>query len=241
VDPTRTADEGGRACNEPGPGAISPVMSAFVPLADLVPGACIGCDVRLPPTCNDTTLCPACAAASPLFTPEERRARGVWAVAAFTGPLAAAYARYKDAGELRGLPAFARLLATAPPLRARGVYDAVTAVPAFAVRRFVRGFDPAGALARAAVAAAGFDAPWLRGLRRAKRWGRRQRGLRAAERRRNVQAGFVVRDAAAVAGARLLLVDDVVTTGATLAAARRALLDAGAAAVDRLALFRADL
>jgi predicted amidophosphoribosyltransferase len=43
-----------------------------------------------------------------------------------------------------------------------------------------------------------------------------------------------------VAGLRLLLVDDVVTSGGTLAECRRALMDAGAAAVHAVAAARAE-
>lgn len=67
-----------------------------------------------------------------------------------------------------------------------------------------------------------------------------QVGLGRDERARNMRGAFVVPDSkkAAVAGRRPILVDDVLTTGATLEAATRALLTAGAAAVDVLTLAR---
>ncbi len=70
-------------------------------------------------------------------------------------------------------------------------------------------------------------------LRRAKRT-ESQAGKSASGRRRNVAGAFKVVEAQKrrIAGRRVLLVDDVLTTGATAEACARALLAAGAAAVD---------
>jgi ComF family protein len=65
-----------------------------------------------------------------------------------------------------------------------------------------------------------------------------QTGLSAADRRRNVAGAFAVRRRAAVAGRRVVLVDDVFTTGATALACARALHDAGAGAVRVLTVAR---
>lgn len=67
-----------------------------------------------------------------------------------------------------------------------------------------------------------------------------QVGLGRDERARNMRGAFVVpvSKKAALAGRRPILVDDVLTTGATLEAATRALLAAGAVAVDVLTLAR---
>lgn len=65
-----------------------------------------------------------------------------------------------------------------------------------------------------------------------------QVGLTRAERARNMQGAFRVRAAAAIAGRRLVLIDDVLTTGATVEACARSLLRAGAAEVDVLVLAR---
>lgn len=67
-----------------------------------------------------------------------------------------------------------------------------------------------------------------------------QVGLGADERERNVRGAFRVRqeEKQQVAGRRVLLVDDVYTTGATVRAATRALMRAGATAVDVLVFAR---
>ncbi|MDI3469264.1 MAG: ComF family protein [Pseudolabrys sp.] len=67
-----------------------------------------------------------------------------------------------------------------------------------------------------------------------------QVGLTKTQRAENVQGVFRVTDEgkAAIAGRRLILVDDVLTSGATVDACARALLRAGAAHVDALVFAR---
>jgi ComF family protein len=62
--------------------------------------------------------------------------------------------------------------------------------------------------------------------------------LKRNERAANVKGAFRVKNHPAILGKTILLVDDVFTTGATLNACARALLDAGAANVDVLAIAR---
>lgn len=67
-----------------------------------------------------------------------------------------------------------------------------------------------------------------------------QVGLSRPQRAANVQGAFRVPEEgrAAVAGRRLVLVDDVLTSGATIDGCARALLRAGAANVDALIFAR---
>lgn len=70
-----------------------------------------------------------------------------------------------------------------------------------------------------------------------------QAGKSALGRRRNVAAAFAVppQRRARIAGRRVLLIDDVFTTGATAGGCARALLAAGAAAVDVAVIARVEL
>jgi ComF family protein len=63
------------------------------------------------------------------------------------------------------------------------------------------------------------------------RWTAPQINLSAAQRARNVQGAFAVTHPDALAGKRVVLVDDVFTTGSTVAECSRALLSGGAGAV----------
>jgi hypothetical protein len=67
---------------------------------------------------------------------------------------------------------------------------------------------------------------------------RPQVGLTRAQRSANMQAAFEVTDSSKIYGKRLILIDDVLTSGATVEAAARALLRAGAQAVDVLVFAR---
>lgn len=100
-------------------------------------------------------------------------------------------------------------------------------------RRFNQSAVLAGRLARA------HGKPMALDLKRV-RHTKQQVGLAFGERRSNVAGAFQVRPKrrAALAGKRVLLVDDVITTGATVEACALALKEAGAEAVDVLAVAR---
>lgn len=114
----------------------------------------------------------------------------------------------------------------------------VCPVPLHWTRAFTRRFNQSALLAREVARLGGVPfAPAI--LRRRKRT-RQQVGLSRAQRRDNLQGAFAVpaEHRAALAGRRVLLVDDVLTTGATVNAAARVLLRAGAEAVDVLTFSR---
>ena len=105
-------------------------------------------------------------------------------------------------------------------------------VPLHPSRRRHRGFNQADDLARH------IGLPVCRALRRIRATDA-QTGLPAARRRRNVRQAFATtREADALAGAVVVLVDDVSTTGATLEACARALKESGVHEVRALTAAR---
>jgi len=104
--------------------------------------------------------------------------------------------------------------------------EVLVPVPLHYTRLVVRGFNQSGWLAQAIGAETGRNVL--------------VDGLAGRARRRHVSGAFRVRKSrlTAIAGKRVLLVDDVLTTGATLSACTRALKQAGARHVDVLVLAR---
>lgn len=113
--------------------------------------------------------------------------------------------------------------------------ELIVPVPMHWTRRMIRGTSAADGLARGLARA--LHLPVRPAIVRA-RATRMQNELEPAARRANVRDAF--RATAAVAGRRVLVVDDVTTTGGTLSACRQALVAAGAAAVYAAAVARAD-
>lgn len=110
--------------------------------------------------------------------------------------------------------------------------ELIAPVPLHRGRLFQRRYNQAAEIARPIAARAGVTfAPDLLVRRRATE---SQQGKSGDARRRNLAGAFAVAPgrAAAVAGRRVLVIDDVMTTGATLEGCARALKAAGAARVD---------
>ncbi|TWG90278.1 ComF family protein [Mesorhizobium sp. J18] len=116
--------------------------------------------------------------------------------------------------------------------------DLVVPIPLHRGRFLRRRFNQSAELARAFARLAGlpFDPVAVERIKGT----RRQVGLGARERQDNVRGAFRVRPEKeiAVAGRRVVLVDDVYTTGATVSSVTRALKRAGARNVDVLTFAR---
>ena len=143
--------------------------------------------------------------------------------------------KHGDRTDLAGL--FARWLSrAAPDLLADA--DAIAPVPLHRARLLKRRYNQAAEIARPLAHRAG--KPYLPDALIRRRPTDSQGGKSGRGRRVNVQGAFAVPPGKRrrVEGKRILLIDDVFTTGATAEACARALMEAGALAVDVAAVAR---
>jgi len=115
--------------------------------------------------------------------------------------------------------------------------DLVMPVPLHKKRLRWRGYNQASLLAGSL--AKQWRLPLVRQNLRRVRWTEPQINLAAGERELNVRGAFAVSNRDAVAGKRIILVDDVFTTGSTVAECARTLKRAGAEAVFIVTVARA--
>ena len=121
---------------------------------------------------------------------------------------------------------YGRLLAMKLHKTAFCDYDILTWVPVSSRRKYRRGYDQVELIAQSAGQELG--TPATATLRKIRHTKPQSRLSNAAQRKANVLGAFQVIDPAAIAGKRILLLDDIVTTGATLSECSRVLLTAGA-------------
>jgi len=159
----------------------------------------------------------------------------VYCFGSFEGPLRELIHLFKYAGMKALAKPLGAQLAAALPRDQR--FDVVVPMPLHWKRRWQRGFNQSELLARFTARRCGV--PMINAVRRV-RATRNQAGLSNAKRRGNVSGAFGVAKPDAIAGRRVLLIDDVMTTGATASACARVLKRAGATSVAVLTLARVD-
>jgi ComF family protein len=210
----------------------------------LWPDRCASCDAFVPERCS---FCESCAAglvpvaeacprcALPVRRCVCRRAPPPFAAAQavflYDEVIGQALLRFKHGGRVDLARPLGRLLV--PFLQTTA--QAILPVPLHPRRLRARGFNQALELARAGRPGVPLWVDVLRRRRDTPPLGH----LPPDARRALVADAFVVPDARQVVGKHLLLLDDVMTTGATATACAAALLRAGAARIDVLALARA--
>jgi ComF family protein len=185
---------------------------------------CDGCGVPFPYSLGDGVRCPACYAKPRAFA----RARAACLYDEHSRDLILKL-KHADRIDLSGL--FARWLSRAAAELLQDA-DWIAPVPLHPLRLFSRRYNQSAEIARPLARLS--RRPYAPDLLVRRRATGSQGGKSGRGRRVNVQGAFEVppNRASRVAGRRILLIDDVLTTGATAEACAKALLAAGAAAVD---------
>lgn len=189
---------------------------------------CAGCGLPFEFESGAAALCGACAQTPPPFA----RARAAMRYDEASRRLILGF---KHGDRLHLAPAFGGWMRRAG-VELLADADVLVPVPLHWTRLFARRYNQAAVLAHAIHAAGGppVGADWLVRRRRTPSQGKRN----ASARERNVKGAFAVKPGRAVAGRRVVLIDDVFTTGATVAECARVLRRAGALRVDVLTLAR---
>lgn len=154
----------------------------------------------------------------------------------YTGALREEVKRFKFRNQPGHAKAYGPMLARTIRFYLPGAYDLITWVPVSPETLETRGYDQARLLAEETAKALGTEAlPLLEKIKNNKP----QSSLEGANQRwKNVKGVYAVPDPAALAGKRVLVIDDILTTGATLEEAARTLRQAGAAQVVAAAFCR---
>ena len=197
----------------------------------LFPPKCVLCGHLLER--QEVDLCRKCRVETPEYQTGRKKLPNLdrWtAVWYYEGNVRVSLLRFKFRGARSYAASYGRLLAMRLLREGMADFDLITWVPVSRSRRWRRGYDQAALIARAAAAElARTPVPLLKKTRS----NPPQSGITgAAARRANVLGIFRVTDPAAVAGKRILLLDDVITTGATAGECARVLLTAGAKSVN---------
>ena len=146
--------------------------------------------------------------------------------------------RYKFHNRRNYAAAYGRLLAMKLMKEDRRSFDVLTWIPISRRRLRKRGYDQVELLAEKL--GAELQIQPVATLKKIRHNRQQSRITGTAQRRANVLGAYEVADPAAVAGKRVLLLDDILTTGATAGECARVLLTAGATEVQFAAIAAAN-
>lgn len=152
----------------------------------------------------------------------------------YEGDVRRSLLRYKFHGKRNLAAAYARLLGMKLLTADRADFDVLTFIPISKKRLKKRGFDQVQLLAEKL--GGELQTPPVSTLRKVRHNKQQSRITGYAQRKANVLGAYEVIDPAAVAGKRILLLDDILTTGATAGECARILLTAGAKEVKFAAI-----
>ena len=193
----------------------------------LFPPKCVLCGKIL--SQGEQDLCKDCRIDAPEYPNHKNKLQFLDSFAAvwyYEGNVRKSLLRYKFYNaRSHGVP-YGRLLAMKLLKEYPEGFEILTWVPVSRLRKFRRGYDQVELLAKAV--GRELDMPPVPTLQKV-RHTRPQSGILGAEKRRgNVLGAYRVPDPAAVAGKRILLLDDILTTGSTAGECARVLKTAGA-------------
>ena len=201
----------------------------------LFPPKCILCGKLLEKQEQD--LCRKCRVDSPEYPIRKERLQfldSFTAVWYYESSVRRSLLRYKFYGARSYAPGYGRLLAMKLLKSHPDGFDCLTWIPVSRLRKLRRGYDQVELIAAAVGRELGMKpVPLLKKVRH----NRPQSGISdAAKRRANVLGVYREIDRQAIAGKRILLLDDILTTGATAGECARVLLTCGAKEVHCAAI-----
>ena len=205
----------------------------------IFPPKCIMCQNLLER--GQTDLCPQCRNHLPEFKFAKKNISfiaGWTAVWYYEGNIRKSLVRFKFHGKRSYASAYGKYLAARLQEDGMTDFDILTWIPISAKRRSKRGYDQVELLVQAV--GNELQVKPVPTLYKHRHNPAQSTQKDAARRRANVLGAYRVLDPAAVAGKRILLLDDIITTGATASECARTLLVAGAKEVKFAAIAATD-
>ena len=193
----------------------------------LFPPRCILCRKMLKK--EELDLCRECRCDAPDYCGRKSKLQfldSFCAIWYYRGNVRSSLLRYKFGYARSYAHGYGRLLAGKLLQEYPDGFDVLTWVPISSLREFSRGYDQSRLIAQAVGRELGMTP--VRTLKKIRNNPRQSRIKGAAQRRANVLGVYQIQNSEAIAGKRILLLDDILTTGATAGECARMLLTAGA-------------